>query len=190
MVVRLPGEANDAIQNAISTALKKSEALVVHGIRESVAAGVSPDGKPLKALAHARHNGSRSPLNNTGQLVASVVASSTSTTLTVGTSRVGAALHQNGGEIRPVNCKYLCIPATLEAERAGSPRMMDLHPRINSKTGRGVMLDADGVVHFYMTTGPIIVPARPFIGFSTKTLAEVAQAVTTAIAKAVVGEPQ
>jgi phage gpG-like protein len=146
----------------------------------------SPDGTPWPILAHDRPSGSGTPLRDTGMLMASLQGRADSGSIVIGTNRIGAAVHQYGAKIVPVNAKYLTIPTTAESRRAGSPRNYgDLVPRVNRARTRGVLLapgscgdsrwDRPGGWHvaFILTTGPLVIPARPFVGFSTDTQEEI-----------------
>jgi phage gpG-like protein len=86
-----------------------------------------PDGKPWASLAFPRASGGTQPLRDKGLLLASLsggpnhVERYADWSVTVGTNRIGANLHQFGGTIVPRQAQWLTIPATREAARVGSP---------------------------------------------------------------------
>lgn len=145
-----------------------------------------PDGRPWSPLAFPRTSGGDRPLRDKGLLLASIsgganhVERYAADSVTVGTNRPGAALHQAGGVVVPKQAKWLAIPATREAARVGSPRNF---PRplafIFGKRG-GVAVERPasvkrglppkggpklkaGVVQYYFTK-KVTVPARVFLG--------------------------
>ena len=113
--------------------------------------------------------------------------------LRYGTNLIYAAVHQYGAQIFAKQANFLCIPATMEAARAGSPRNFPkpLKPIINRLRTGGVLIEEketteppevdehgkpvrkpkphkpkeDDIVHFYMTVA-VTIPARPFLGWS------------------------
>lgn len=108
----------------------KARMVLVSAAKKCFHNGTSPDGVPHKALAHQRVRGSGQPvpLRDTGELMASVTAAGPGhidrmegVYLVFGSQHV-KAWHQHGGEIKAVRAKFLCIPVTLEAFYAGSPR--------------------------------------------------------------------
>jgi phage gpG-like protein len=170
------------VEAAIADALKACEVVAVAGYRRHFALQQAPDGTPWAALAHPRAGraaGGEKALWDTGAMMAGATAAAHGTELVLGTNRAGAGLHQYGGTIVPRNVTYLTIPATAAARRAGGARRFpgELSPRVNRKTGKGVLLDADGEVQYYLTRGPIQVPARPHVGFSAETLAEIGEVI-------------
>lgn len=157
----------------IQPALKAMEILAVSDVKKRFATGTDPQGHAWAPLKHRRiiSRGADKPLRDTGLLMASVSAKATRTELIVGSNLAYAGVHQYGATIVPVRAKWLTIPITKKAKRAGSPRRFQgvLHPRINRAGTGGVMVEIDangiGVVHFVMTKR-VVVPARPFLGFS------------------------
>lgn len=159
-------------------ALKAAKLLIVADVKEHFAKGQAPDGTPWKKLAHARPRGGDKPLRDRGLLMASISSGSdhveklTETTLTVGTRRVGAGLHQKGGTVKAKRSKYLAIPLTVEAVRAGSPRNMTglvFLPKKGGGKGGSMAEVKDGkrTNHFALVES-VTVPARPFLGWSKK----------------------
>jgi phage gpG-like protein len=163
--------------------------LAVSGCKRHFTEQRGPDGQPWPALKFDRPSGPGIPLRDSGRLMASIQGRAEDGTIVLGTNRVGATSHQYGATIVPVNAKYLTIPTTLEAKRAGSPRDYpgELVPRVNRARTKGVLLakgessnpkwNRPGGWHvaYILTTGPIEIPARPFIGFSNDTASEIAE---------------
>lgn len=107
-------------------------------------------------------------------------------TIELGVNLPYAAIHNEGGTIKPVNAKFLAAPATLEAKRAGSPRRFPrkLVAIINKAGTGGVLVEAPkkgkktrkktgraapkkNVVHYYLFKQAEI-PARPYMWISNK----------------------
>lgn len=120
-VVGKIGHAN--VSAAITRGLKAAEVIAVSGVRGHFAKAVGPDGVAWPPLRHPRFGASGGKaLRDTGQLMASVVAKSSGKEIEVGTNKQQAALLNFGGTVTPKKGKFLAIPATREAQRAGSPR--------------------------------------------------------------------
>lgn len=139
----------------------------------------SPYGIPWAPLAHKRINskGNDLALLDTGLLRNSIQAKATRDELIVSSNLQYAGVHQWGATIVPVKAKFLCIPLTKEAKYAGSPRRFKrpLSPRINKQRTKGVLLEKIGnreIVHFAMVK-QVVIPARPFLGFSKDFLTQV-----------------
>lgn len=145
-------------------ALKRAELLMVSAVKENFSRGADPDGRSWKPLAHPRPAGGDKPLRDRGLLAASMSAMSKPDGVAVGTNRPGAGVHQNGGLITATRRKFLAIPLTKIASRAGSPRRFPqkLHAVISGKAG--VLLDAKGKAHYALVKS-VRIPARPFLGF-------------------------
>jgi phage virion morphogenesis protein len=175
-------QVNDKLATAVrgfsasdwSPVLKSLKILAVSDHKKRFAMGVGPDGTPWRPLAHGRiGTPSPLPLQDTGQLMASINARTTSNEVIVGTSMQYAGVHQFGAVIRPVRAKFLAIPITLEARRAGSPRNFKvnghgLKVRIGKSKQGGILYDDSGAkttIH-YILAKSVTIPARPFIGFS------------------------
>lgn len=146
--------------------------------------GVDPWGNPWAPVKFRVRDagGTLQPLRDRGILMASMTADNADGAirergtdfLRYGTNLEYAAVHNYGNTTIPKQAKYLCIPVTLEALRSGSPRNFPrpLTPIINKSKDGGVLLEKNGdqeIVHYAMTV-EVIIPARPFIGF-TDTLA-------------------
>lgn len=113
-------------------ALNKCRLALVGATKENFDAGKAPDGTAWARLKFPRPNskGADKPLRDNGVLAASLAARAapgnvtnlTATSLEWGTNLSYAQLHQHGGTVLPKQAKYLSIPITKEAKRAGSPR--------------------------------------------------------------------
>lgn len=154
-------------------------------VRQSFDTSSSPDGVKWQPLTIERARGGNKPLQDTGLLMASVVAQGqghvetlTDTQLVLGTNRPGAALHQFGGTVRPVKGKYLAIPRTKEAARQHGPRSFPRRLFAIFGTRGGVLVErktagkakSQEVVHYWLVK-QVVIPARPFLGFGQKLLA-------------------
>lgn len=159
----------------VQSTLQALKVMAVSGVREHFQKQQAPDGTPWQPLKRPRPDGSDVPLRDQGLLAASISASVTERELIVQASHPGAAVHQFGAEIRPKG-KYLAIPQTKEAKRIGSAR---LFPRslffvaCKSATGNGLLCERGQggklIIQYFLTKG-VNVPARPYLGFSEKTL--------------------
>lgn len=152
--------------------------------------GAGPDGAAWPPLAHPRADGRGGlPLRRQGLLMASVVARGAGhveqlgpTTLVYGTNRPGARLQQEGGTVTPKGHPFLAIPATREAERAGSPRRFPrpLTVRLGHRGGVFLALRGRGrsavleVVYFLVRS--VTVPARPYLGAGERLIGKLVQA--------------
>jgi len=155
----------------------------------------SPDGIPWAPLAHRRVNskGGDKPLLDTGTLRASIVVRATSEQVVVSSAHVSAGVHQFGATIVPKRAKFLTIPLTKEARYAGSPRRFKrpLSPRINKARTKGVMGEQVGtrfIPHFALVK-QVVVPARPFLGFSKELIATIEEALTDVVSRAMDPNP-
>lgn len=154
-------------------------------LKRMMQAGVSPDGTPYAPLKHARPNGKSHPLWDTGALVRSVGAGAghveriSGDSLEIGTNLEYAAVHQYGATITPKKGKYLAIPLTMAAKRAGSPRNFPtlLKPIMGKRGGvlvggtpkrrKGVPIVGKAIAQYALVRS-VRLEARPFIGFSPK----------------------
>lgn len=152
--------------------------LLVSDLRMRMTRGISPNGQAYVPLAHGRVRGGTKPLLDTGVLRASINAKAEPFGATVGTNLHYAPVHQYGATITPKTKKFLAIPVTKQALRAGSPTRFPgrLSPRINKRTMKGVLVDEAGTVH-YVLTQKVVIPARPFIGVSQEVVQEASQMV-------------
>lgn len=139
---------------------------------ENFQRAVTPDDRPWPPLQHARPRGGTSPLLDTGLLRAAATSPAARghvervgpNWLVYGVSLVYAALHQFGGVVVPKLAKWLAIPITREAQRAGSPRRFPrpLDP-VFGPVG-GVLKEAGTDLVQYVLTKSVTIPPRPFIG--------------------------
>lgn len=153
--------------------------ILVSDIRQRFATGTAPDGTRWRPLKYPRPNGGNHPLRDTGALAASFTARADATGVTVGTTHPGAALQNAGGTVVPRRGKFLAVPLTREAKRAGSPRRMrgdDRTPLFARKVG-GRM-----VGHFLLVR-KAVVPARPFLGVSRTASEQVGRVLLEAAAR-------
>ena len=151
--------------------MAKLRVTAVAQVRKRFDQSRAPDGTPWKPIKF-RARGGNKPLRDTGLLMASITARTTGNTLIVGTNRVGAALHQFGGTITPKRAKFLAIPKTREAARHEPRRFpRPLAPVIGGRGG--VLVDKrTGEVHYALTKGPVVIPARPFLGAGPADMAQ------------------
>lgn len=96
--------------------------------KDSFDASRSPDGTPWSPLRYPRPRGGNKPLLDTGMLRASLtnngrghVRIESQSSLEWGTNLQQAMVHQHGAVIVPKKGKFLAIPTSVEALRAGSP---------------------------------------------------------------------
>jgi len=165
---RPPGPVPPAVGREIAGVL-------LADIRRRFAAGVAPDGTRWTPIRR-RPNGGTRPLLDTGLLRGSVRAEPTATGATAFSTLPYAALHQFGGTVRATRAKYLAIPLTRAAKRAGSPRRFPERLRFRPFRRRGaggVMLA--GKTEHYLLLPEVTVPARPFLGASAAALADIDQ---------------
>jgi phage gpG-like protein len=138
--------------------------VMISDIQDRFRTSTAPDGAPWKPLKFPRPGGGDRPLQDTGRLQASFSADTTPTSVTVGTAFRGAGLLNFGGTVVPKKAKFLSIPLTIYAKRAGSPRNMrgtkDM-PLFAKRIG-GVL------VGHYLLVKKAVVPARPFLGISER----------------------
>lgn len=173
------------LQDVAHDALRECEPIAVAGVKSCFVRQQNPEGEAWPKLKFARPGETAvgEALRDTGRLMASIVAVTNGNVLKVGTNRIGAKLMHYGGVVVPVNAKFLCIPATIEAKRAKSPRNFEgrLIPMIKKGGLTGVLIGPipDGVrptaiqlslleVQYYMTKR-VEVPERRFVGYSGET---------------------
>ncbi len=149
-------------------------------VRRQFYSGHDAAGNPWRKLKHPRPAGGDKPLLNTGILANSYVAAADARGVSVSSTHPGAALHQNGGIVRPTKAKVLTIPMTREATRYGSPRRF---PRklFSRPGGKGLYESIPGegrrkakLVLHYLFASEVEVPARP-VGFSERAQGEAAE---------------
>lgn len=143
----------------------------VSDIKRRFATGTAPDGQRWRPLKYGRPAGGDKPLSDTGRLANSIAGRSTASAIVWFTNLPGAALLHYGGTVVPKKAKFLSIPLTREAKRAGSPRRV--------KGSAAVPLFARRVqgrlVGHFLLVKRAVVPARPFMGLSPQALDAMAQ---------------
>jgi phage gpG-like protein len=173
--------SSDAGREVVRAAMPALRVLAVAGVKEHFATGTSPEGTPWKPIEHPRPDGgSGRPLRDKGLLAASISATNTEETLALHASHPAANVHQFGATIRPTRAKALTIPLTKEAKRVGSPGR-GRFPRalfvLATKGGRSAFLaerdDSGTLTLHYALKREVKIPARPYLGFSSKTLGKV-----------------
>ena len=170
--------------------LKSASLMMASAIKDNLNKGTDPDGRPFRALAHPRPAGGNKPLRDRGLLLASITSTVKGMVAVAGTNRVGAALHQHGGTVRPVKRKWLTIPLTKKAARSGGATRFpgELSPRINKKGTAGVLVDEQDVAQFALVKS-VRVPARRFVGFGRSLLARLDKLFAEHVAKTLPGGP-
>ena len=153
-------------------------------VRENFDQSHDPDGNPWPGLKFPRVRGGTKPLMDRGILAASFSGSGQGHIedvqpfqLTVGTNLDYASIHQTGGTIKPVRGKYLAIPMSKEALRAGWPRdwtgptlILYGSSLVEFATkGKGKKVKPVKITH-YILVKQVTIPPRPFAGFSAKVL--------------------
>jgi phage gpG-like protein len=182
---RLQRVAAEATREIPAATGRKLVQVGVGGVKKSFATSTAPDGTPWAPLKFPRPSGGSKPLLDSGLLQASVHGTFEGDTLTLRANGPGAALHNFGGTVRPVNAKALAIPITREAAKVTGPRAF---PRklfvVKGKANRGGALaerTGEGkrsrlVIH-YLLRMSVQIPARQFMGFSDDTLAAMGEIV-------------
>lgn len=176
-LVRLPKGFAGPVPPALG---REVAGILLADTRRRFSTGTAPDGKRWKAIRR-RVNGGDKPLLDTGVLRASVQARPTATGAVVFSTLPYAALHQFGGTVRAKRAKYLALPLTREAKRAGSPRRfkvpLKFRPFRRRGTG-GVLYSGAGAAKAdqYLLVREVEIPARPFLGASERAAADIADA--------------
>lgn len=145
-------------------------------------------------LKRPRPGGGDKPLLDTGVLRNSYTARVEPDGASVGSALPQARLHEFGGTVRAKRTKYLALPLTVQAKRAGSPRRIP-HLRFRpfrDKPG-GVLYRDDGrgrrTDHFLLVP-EVTVPARPRVAADAadrRAIDEVAAAFGFRLATAALG---
>lgn len=73
-----------------------------------------------------------------------------------------AMLQEFGGVVKPINAKFLAIPATDMARKIGSPRNYSAKLHFLGSASGGVLMDASGTV-IYALKKAVTVPPRPYL---------------------------
>ena len=165
--------------NDLKPFLPVVQALALTDQRRRFSTGTAPDGSKWLPLGHPRPNGGGLPLRDFGALGASVVARTEPNAVIVGTNLIYAGVHQWGATITPKSGKFLSIPLTVEAKRWGSPRFprpfpRPLFPLFRKGANRGVLAEfvSGRLVAQYALVRSVVIPARPFLGYSPQFISE------------------
>lgn len=168
---------NKAVEEVIDRTTKVIQILSVAGVKEHFQTSTSPEGRPWAKLVRPRVGGGDKPLLDKGLLQNSVSARLTGKDIVLIASHAAANLHQYGGTVKAKG-KMLAIPMTPEAKRIGSPRK-NKFPRplqVMVSDRRNVFLverQGNKLTFHYILKKSVTVPARPFLGFSEKTLTKI-----------------
>ena len=139
------------------------------------ATSTTPLGAGWLPLRFPRVRGGAKPLYDRGDLLKSIgsVVQIGSRQASWGTNWISARVHNFGATIRPKNGKYLAIPATKEALRAGSPRnfpfkltFIKFTPRLAAWVLKPVNKDTFTVQYWLVTE--VTIPPREFMGWNDK----------------------
>ncbi len=185
LIERLGSVTEDDTREWVAESLVEAIPTAVADCRRNFVDSRGPDGRQWAPLKWKRPGATADspPLVDSGNLVRTIAGEARGSQLILWTGHKAAFLHQYGDTIVPVNAHYLCIPKTAAAKYAKSPRNYpgDLHPRTNKERTRGVLLAEgddpdqpareDGMhVAYILTTGPVVIPAREFLGYSVETV--------------------
>lgn len=155
--------------------IERAGTVALTALLDGFARSQAPDGSAWAPLKHRRPGGGSSkPLLHTGALRNSIQIRFVDKGFEAFSNRVRAAIHQYGGTITPTRSKFLAIPLTAEAAAAGSPRKFPGLLVAVSRGNRGVLIERTGQrgrprAHYALVQS-VKIPARPFMGFSTKTV--------------------
>jgi phage gpG-like protein len=173
------GGANARTPPVPPAAQKAGGVILVNDVKGRIRDGTDVRGRKFRPLKFSRPGGGNQPLRDTGRLEASFTATADANGWTVSTTHPGAKLLNSGGVVRPKKGKFLAIPLTKEAKRAGSPRRLKGTPKTplfaRKKNGRWVG-------HFLLVR-KVTLPAREFMGVSDRAAALVGGVVLDAYAK-------
>ncbi|MFO0937836.1 MAG: phage virion morphogenesis protein [Gemmataceae bacterium] len=176
--------------------------------------GSGPNGERWAPIQPRPQGGSK-PLLNTGRLRASIKGRAERDGASAGTNAIQANLMNAGGTIRPIKAKFLAIPLTREAVRAGSPRdfprelfvirtknghllLVEHPPRTRTgKIKKRRLNDSEKMLASQYSTGSsfvaqyvlkksVVIPARPFNGFTDGAIEDVTLMATDYL----LGEPE
>lgn len=163
--------------HTVRDCMPQLKVMAVAGAKDHFTQQRGPDGKPWAPLSHPRPNGGDKVLRDRGLMMASISASVTEVGLKLSASSPGANLMNFGGTVKPKKGKFLSIPLTKDAKRAGGARNF---PRplfaVGVVSGNVFLGESKGkgkrqtVVYHYVLVKSVTVPARLFIGFSQETL--------------------
>jgi phage gpG-like protein len=192
VVALIPAAAAKALAPLPDAVGRQIAAVLVDDARRRFATSTDPGGRAWKPLKHKRPNGGDKPLLDTGLLRASVQAKPTATGAVVYSNLPQAFLHEYGGTVKPTRGKYIAIPLTREAKRAGSPRRfkgeLKFRP-IRGRVAKGVLYQpakrkGGKPVDQYLLVTQTVVPARPFLAPSATALRAIADIAAAAVDRA------
>lgn len=153
-------------------------------IRENFLRSSTPDGKPWTPLKmpRARDGSTGPPLQDTKALYRSAIQQGathhveelTAAGFKIGTAHPLANVHGEGATIRPRKAKWLTIPLTREAAKAGSARNFARELFFMMKKGNNTAYLAERTpkqkklkIH-YLLKKMVVIPAREFIGIGDR----------------------
>lgn len=158
--------------------LERLRTAIVSAIQERFYTSRAPDGSKWESLSFPRIGGGDLPLLDEGDLLRACTNLSgeghfekySDTSFEIGTTYPPAKLHQEGGTITPKKGKFLAIPKTESAKRAGSPRNFGGHLEFRGNYAGGVLVQkmpgGQAEVVQYALAKSVTVPARPFFGWN------------------------
>jgi phage gpG-like protein len=164
--VKAGGPLSDEVQRVIRQ-------IGVSDIKRRFMTATTPEGVAWKPLKYGRPGGGNRPLQDTGRLMASISSRSGAGEIVWFTNAPGAALQNFGGTVVPKKGKFLAIPLTREARRAGSPRRMTGTEQVPLFARRV----AGRLVGHFLLVKKAVVPARVYMGLSRQALSAIAAAV-------------
>jgi phage gpG-like protein len=170
---------SESARRIVEPLLKRISIVAISGVKEHFAQSVSPEGIPWLPLAKPRIDGSSKPLRDQGRLMGSIIARVETDRLLLQSNSPSAPVHQFGATIRPKTGHALTIPLTAEAKRVGSPRQnhfpRPLFVYTNHDSGHAFLAESQGgkLVLNYLLVKESVIPARPFLGYSQRTLEKI-----------------
>lgn len=134
--------------------------------------GIDPEGMPWQGVspitkaARSERQGGERPLMDTGELRASVSGYVEGDKIHIGSDKIYARIHQEGGVIRPRQARFLVIPLNAEARREGIKRLSEkglFRPR-----GTRILAIREGgeLRPMFWLASSVEIPARPIFGLS------------------------
>lgn len=165
-------------KDLVRNLLEASSPVIKDDISKNFYQQSTPSGQPWPLMKHPAPDGRTRLLNKSGGLLRSLVNTSAQghiekiedETLTIGSSLPYANIHDKGGVIRPRKAKYLCIPLTIKADRAGSPRNFGGELFVLCRRGRqpiGLAEKGTGLLQ-YLFSKMVVIPARAMVGFGKR----------------------
>lgn len=170
------------VMNQIGAQLKRITATAFRSQSDPTTGAAWPKTGPLALATRPGGGGAGKALRDTGVLFQSINGTPpvvTATSVSIGSNLIYAGIHQTGGTIRPRNSKFLAIPLTREARKAGSARRWLDQRKAAGKpgffAGRAIMGYEDGkgtkgygyVAHWALVSS-VTIRARPYLGYSER----------------------